>query len=325
LWPERLAEELDVSREELGAALRALADRGLLRWEAPERTGGIEILRPGEPLRIDEAAMNARRARELKKLDRMVGYGYAGCRRRYILEYFGDKPGWDRCGDCDACRDGATGGAGVRPLSPGEELVVRKALSCLARLGEPSTRATIARVLVASNHESVQSQRYQRLSTWGLLSNLSQPEVERILDELERAGALERSFRKALVNGRDREFAVLWLTPLGSGVMAAREPGFTMRYPLGTRAARSRPATSTSAPVGVARDLLAHLREVRTRLAKEADVPAYCVAPNRTIEEMARERPVTRGSMMGLHGMGPERYRLYGVHFLEALRSWSGS
>ena len=37
------------------------------------RVGGVEILRPGEPLELDERAMRQRRNREYQKLDKMEG------------------------------------------------------------------------------------------------------------------------------------------------------------------------------------------------------------------------------------------------------------
>ena len=60
------------------------------------------------------------------------------------------------------------------------------------------------------------------------------------------------------------------------------------------------------------------------RLARAADVPTYVVAPNRTLEDMAARRPMTRSAMLQVHGMGPERYRKFGQPFLDAMRSWAG-
>ena len=323
VWPDRIGEDLDLTREQVTAALRGLSERGALDYTAPERTGGVELLRAGELLVLDETAMNTRRARELQKLERMLAYGRAPCRRRYLIEYFGEKAPWERCGDCDACREGRKATRGPRPLAPDEEIVVRKVLSCVARLEEPHSVKMITRVLTGSRDPAVASPRYQRLSTFGLLSQFTVHEVEAVLMELERAGALERGFKTAEVAGAERTFATLALTPPGREVMAGRAPTFAMVYPLGTTATRARPAT-TNAPVGVQRDLLAALRDVRSKLAKADDVPLYVVAPNRTLEEMAILRPMTRATLLTVHGMGPERFHKYGPAFLEALRSWSG-
>jgi len=322
VWPERLAEELDLTRDQVTAALRGLEERGFLRWTAPERTGGVELLRPGEPLKLDEEAMRARRSRELQRLQQMVDYGRAACRRRYILEYFGDSPPWERCGDCDACRDGKKGHTTGVPLEAHEEIVVRKTLACVARMKEGYAPGMVARVLTGARDSAVSALKLDRLSTYGILGSYTQAEVEQILAELVRAGALERRTVTRPVGDRERTYAVLGLTPVGREVMLQRAVGFRMCFPLGEKQVRNRP--ETSAPAVIARDLVAHLREVRGRLAKADDVPPYVIAANRTIEEMAARRPVTRQGMLALHGMGPERFRRYGQAFLDAMRSWSG-
>ncbi|MDP2315527.1 MAG: RecQ family ATP-dependent DNA helicase [Pseudomonadota bacterium] len=323
VWPDRLAEALDLSREQVVAALRTLEDRGLLTYTAPDRSGGFELLKD-TPLTLDDAAMRARRARELVKLQKMVDYGRAGCRRRYILTYFGDAPPWDRCGDCDGCRAGKSLGVEPRALAPDEAIVVRKVLSCVARLDEPYPASVLAKVLTGGRDPA--TARFERLSTYGILSSFTASEVEQVIGELERAGALLREMKKRPVNGADRTFAVLTLTTLGKDVMFERAPGFTMYFPLGKRALTTRPQGlyGGGAPKHVAVELLHVLRDVRGKLAKAADVPAYVVAPDRTLEDMSEKRPMTRSAMLEVHGMGPERYRKYGQEFLAAMRSWAG-
>ena len=50
-------------------------------------------------------------------------------------------------------------------------------------------------------------------------------------------------------------------------------------------------------------------------------VPAYVVAPDRTLLELAARRPRTRAELGGIHGMGPARIDAYGDTFLELLTS----
>jgi len=57
-------------------------------------------------LQLDERRMKERRSREYGKLDRMESYVGARCRRRYVIEYFGEKAPFEACGTCDVCREG---------------------------------------------------------------------------------------------------------------------------------------------------------------------------------------------------------------------------
>lgn len=322
IWPDRIGDELELDREQVTAALRGLEDRGAIAYTAAERTGGVELLKPDQPLLLDEARMRARRAREMQKLQRMLDYGHATCRRRFILEYFGDPPEWERCGDCDACRSGVVHGAGPRVLEADEEIVVRKVLACVARLKGEYAPNMVARVLVGSRDTKLAAMGLDRLSTYGILGTFTEREVEQVVAELVRAGALERAMKTRAVGGAERTYPVIALTPLGLEVMAQRAADFRMCFPLGQKLVRARPVAGTERIV--AQDLLTALREVRSRLAKAADVPAYVVASNRTLEEIARIRPMTRQSLMEVHGIGAERFRLYGQPFLDAVRGWAG-
>ena len=51
-------------------------------------------------------------------------------------------------------------------------------------------------------------------------------------------------------------------------------------------------------------------------------MPAYVVASNRTLEEMARLKPHSRKAMLAVPGMGPVRFERYGQPFIDAIRRY---
>jgi ATP-dependent DNA helicase RecQ len=321
IHPDQIARRLGMERTQVTAALRGLEDRGFLSWKAPERTGGVRLVRPDVPLELDEEGMRVRRQREFDKLEKMIAYAYAPCRRRFLLEYFGQRPPWERCGSCDGCRANRPLSVGARTLAPDEELVVRKLLATLARMEKPFSASMIAKVAIGSKDKTVLSFGFDRLSTYGILPSWTSGEIEAVLDALHRAEALECRHTTRLVGGLERTYKELALTPLGTDVMHARAAEFRMVFPRTSQLDRKRPAVEHSR--AVAPDLLAALRDVRARLAKADDVPAYVVAPNRTLEAIARDRPASKNAMLAVHGMGQERFRRYGQAFLDAVRTWA--
>jgi ATP-dependent DNA helicase RecQ len=74
-------------------------------WTRPVGSGiaiGADVL-PAEAPPIDWRDLEARRRHDLDKLDWVQRYAYArSCRRRFILDYFGD-PSADGCAGCDVC------------------------------------------------------------------------------------------------------------------------------------------------------------------------------------------------------------------------------
>ena len=85
---------------EVGSVLRVLGEAGVVRVE--KRTGSIEILKKSFPKSaLQKAAIG--RKRELLRLERMQDYAYCKkCRRKYVMDYFGDTS-FRKCAGCDNC------------------------------------------------------------------------------------------------------------------------------------------------------------------------------------------------------------------------------
>jgi ATP-dependent DNA helicase RecQ len=62
------------------------------------------------------------------------------------------------------------------------------------------------------------------------------------------------------------------------------------------------------------------LRATRAAIAQTQKVPAYVVCHDRTLLELARQRPSSRSALRDVHGMGPARIAAYGDRFLETVR-----
>jgi len=67
--------------------------------------------------------------------------------------------------------------------------------------------------------------------------------------------------------------------------------------------------------------LLERLRALRTRIAREEQVPAYVVFPDRTLLEIAVRRPKSPYALGEIRGVGPMKIDKYGERFLELVRT----
>jgi ATP-dependent DNA helicase RecQ len=85
--------------------LTALQSRQFLTWE--RLGGGTRLTDPRKALsdfNVEWAVLDRRRRADLAKLDAMQKYAYTtGCRRAFVLRYFGDEAGRGTCGGCDNC------------------------------------------------------------------------------------------------------------------------------------------------------------------------------------------------------------------------------
>ena len=204
-----------------------------------------------------------------------------------------------------------------RPLSATELDSVRKVLACMARMRRPFSASMIARVVTGSRDKAVRAFGFETLSTYGLLSGWSQARVEQLLTALVQAGAVEAVRTTRELRGQRRTYQNLQLTALGQAVMSAEETSLALVLPEAGRPER------LTVSFEVDGDLLARLRAVRLSLARDAGVPAYVVAPNKTLVSIAELRPTSESALAEVHGMGPGRIARYGPAFVDAVRGWT--
>jgi ATP-dependent DNA helicase RecQ len=65
--------------------------------------------------------------------------------------------------------------------------------------------------------------------------------------------------------------------------------------------------------------LFAKLKDLRLRLAKQRDVPAYVIFSDRSLADMARQRPRNDAEFAEINGVGAAKLKQFAAPFLEAI------
>jgi ATP-dependent DNA helicase RecQ len=332
--PEEVREELGLSRSKLASVVHRLEDAGLVQVTGD----GVLRARPGDVGERIERAVQAEQDREhfdRSRVEMVRAYAeHDGCRRAFLLGYFGDEV--HRCGGdavpCDSCA--ARGDEA--PVSDEDHLLVRKVLSCVARVNGAFGRKRIALCLTGSDAREVVDGGLHRISTFGALRGKPVSWVLDVLGTLEAAG---------LLMAEGDEYPCLRITAAGREVMHDRAR-LMSALPDERSSARSskkaRRAFERRAPGDAPRNapgdavdpqpddepldepLYQKLRELRARFAAEEKLPAYCVFHDRTLAALARQRPATLDQLATVPGVGPSKLAKYGAAFLAALRSGGG-
>jgi len=239
------------------------------------------------------------------------------CRHDAILRYFGDEAETlAGCGRCDVCR--ALGGAAGADADPESTLVVRKALSAVARIHERFGLTAAVHLLRGSSDPRLARAGLDRTPTCGVLSDRSEEWLLRLLRRCVTAG---------FVDFTSGERPVVRLTARGRAVMKAERPARLVLPgsarpspgPRGPRIggdAQPKPARETRPGD---EPLFEALRAHRLRLARQQQVPPYVVASDRTLREIASARPATLAELQALHGIGPAKASRYGKGLLEVV------
>ncbi len=244
-----------------------------------------------------------RKQLERRKLDQLLGYCETlQCRRQVLLAGFGEHYPQD-CGNCDNC------------LSPPERWdateAARKALSCVYRTGQRFGVAHLIDVLRGGESEKVRQFGHDRVSTWGIGADHDAKTWRGVFRQLVAMGLL----------AVDAEgFGGLRLTDASRAVLTGSQR-VSMRRDLIAKKSRDRddrPRTGV-AVLPEALPLFRALRDLRARLAKEQNVPAYVIFHDSTLREIAERRPDSTHALSRIPGIGGAKLARYGDDVLEVV------
>ena len=262
---------------------------------------------------------------EQRKLKAMVRYAYdEGCRHAAVLSYFGERLtiGPEGCGACDRCT-GETGvpGLGVsaaqargrstrptrrsgggevepREMTEGEAIIIQKVLSAVARSRGRLSGAELARILKGSKRADTLQDPLATTRSFGILSGVPHATLTRLLKALQRAGCTRGGTRPELTN-------------LGSEVMWRRRTVQLDVAEVHERPSESRAAVPGGASAALLSDsqqaTLTLLKSIRLEAAREQEIPAYRIAPNRVLEALVRSQPrKDPDAWLSINGIGPK-------------------
>ncbi len=324
----------DVNPMGVSTALSALIHAGAIsRSDVPgSNTRLTRVLNPGTPfaaLPIDQEAIEEKARRDHAKIEAITRYAYSpGCRQRWILDYFGEEGACD-CGHCDVCN--AEEPADVEELSGEDLTIVRKALAGVARaskrLPDGSWQGVYGRSKIMDMLRGSKNANMHRfltsLSTYGILSELTDARMKALFRAMQEAGLLQSS-------GGD--MPLLTLSPKGEEVMREKAPARLTRKRWSTNALKKKgkPAFSARGKELISnimlgrmdKELYNHLAELRRDLADEYRMPVYRILNTETMKAMATIKPTTMEAAARLKGIGPWTLRTTLRAFVELIQDY---
>ncbi len=238
------------------------------------------------------------------KLERMQQYANAKiCRRRILLSYFGEEVRQD-CGNCDVCQN--------PPQRFDGTIVAQKALSAIYRLQESVGLTMLIDVLRGSNKKEVRERGFHQIKTYGVGADMSQVQWQHVLLQMLQLGLMEIAYH---------EGHTLKLTNAARAVLFDGAKVELVRLerpqPVVARAESRRDWLDEQEAT-----LFEQLRQLRLRLAREANVPPYVVFSDATLRAMAQQQPTTEAAMRSISGVGARKWERYGQAFIQAIQHY---
>ncbi|GAB4549889.1 MAG: hypothetical protein Fur0016_03860 [Anaerolineales bacterium] len=204
-----------------------------------ERIGALEhlgddnvrmLLKRGawNPSAVQQAAAHSREhvRRRTEQLDHMIAYAESNaCRRRIILQHFGDTGSAKApvcCDNCEARKSApAEKAAGdVGQMSDGERaaLVI---LDCIRRVKTKVGKTKLAQILHGSKARDILAYRHDKNVYYGNLAFIRQSDIEALIEQL-----IEMKYIK-VIGG---EYPILALTPRGENAIQQKE-SIPLKFP----------------------------------------------------------------------------------------------
>ncbi|EER59740.1 ATP-dependent DNA helicase RecQ [Acidovorax delafieldii 2AN] len=267
---------------------------------------------------IDESPAGEEFKQALRgKLDALLALAEAtDCRRVRLLAYFGEQS--TPCGNCDNC---------LNPPAVWDATdAARKLLSTIYRVSQASGisfgTGHIMDILRGKKTEKVAQFGHEKISTFGIGADLSEPQLRGVLRQLIATGAL--GLQKVMLDS-GHSFDTLCLTEGSRAVLRGEVPvqlreSVSSASPKRTRKSSAPPAAAANlGPDAQVRFI--NLKAWRGEVAREHNLPAYVIFHDATLAAIAERNPATLEALQGITGMGAKKLEAYGAEVLRVVGS----
>ena len=286
----------------------------------------IDDINKLEKFNKDKSVTERDNARHL--LGEMTAYANMGmCRRRQLLGYFGEYMEKD-CGFCDNC------------LKPTPKFKIQdEAILILKAVVQTDQRFDgehLADLIVGADNMYVSSYEHDKLDIFGAGKKYHKEE-ERDDDEENPTRTEEREveywrslIRQVTINGyllKDSEnYGVLKISEKGEKYMKDPYPiTMSKEHAFGENDQKSDDDNDNeTVSGGIAYDeaLLALLKVLRKKLAKDKNLPPYVLFQDPSLEEMATTYPTSLSELAQINGVGMGKVQKFGKPFLECITKY---
>ena len=248
---------------------------------------------------IDQIPNDQERTVAHEKLNQMARYAsHHVCRRKQLIEYFGEYCSYENCSTCDIC----TGNVEKEDITIDAQIV----MSAISRTGQRFGIGHVIDIVTGAETKRIRELAHHQIKTYGTGSYKDKKRWHYIVDELLAQDAVYQDGSR---------YPVLKLTEKGNNILYGRAKinGLKEEKPPSGRGGGFEPYDET---------LFGKLRAIRKKLADEQQMPPYIIFSDRTIHEMCRYFPSSLPDMSKISGVGEAKLARYGPDFIKSIKSY---
>jgi len=244
------------------------------------------------------------------KLDALLGLcETAGCRRVRLLDYFGEASA--PCGNCDTCI--------APPETYDATSAAQKALSAIYRTGQRFGAVHLIDVLRGKAGERIVRWEHDKLSVFGIGEDV---------DETAWRGVFRQLVALGFARVDHEAHGALRLTEASRPVLKGAQQVSMRRAATRARSTRRSPRSGSSPDATFSSAdgaLLDRLKAWRLTESRTQSVPAFVILHDKTLTEIARQRPADLSALRGIAGIGAVKLERYGPALVDIVAGRAGA
>lgn len=223
------------------------------------------------------------------------------CRRKILMNYFGEEYNEDKCSNCDNCLHPK------KQIEAGDALLA--ALEAVRDINQNYKHEYLVNLLIGRKTDEIRSNGHESVEAFGALAE----EGEKFAGSLIRQGVIGGYLIRDLEN-----YGNVKLTPKGEEFI--KNPGSfkiveDVDYSETTSDAPAGDGCGATDPV-----LYSMLKDLRKKIARQRDLPPYVIFQEPSLEAMATFYPVSEEDLLNIPGVGKGKARRYGKEFIELIK-----
>jgi len=252
---------------------------------------------------IDTITDEAERARALGAFSKVIAFASTSvCRRKTLLDYFGETYPHDNCKSCDIC----LGTREVIDATTESQML----LSAIARTEERFGATHIVDIVTGSRNQKIRDFGHDRLKTYGVGKGREKKFWRQLIDEL---------LARKVIAKSEGLYPMLYLLPKAVQVLRNEEKVEIVRV----REKNTTGNVKNLAEGSYDHELFDLLRSLRKQIADELGIPPYVVFSDRSLRDMASILPQNDVAMLTISGVGEVKLQRYGQQFLSLIKKYS--
>ncbi|MGM0648581.1 MAG: DNA helicase RecQ [Bacteroidota bacterium] len=239
-------------------------------------------------------------------LNETVAYAESAmCRRKILLDYFGETYKQDNCGSCDNC------------LHPKETFegadYIRTVLKAVLAVKEQFKPKHLIDVLLGKQTSEINAYKHDKLDIFGKGND----QDKQLWSAAIRYGIIKGFLKKDIEN-----YGLIKITDKGKdylensySIMMAKDRDFD-------EIENQDQLASAQHTSSVDNTLFSMLKDLRKKISLKEDLPPFVIFQDPSLEEMAINFPITKDELTQISGVGTGKAAKYGKPFLELIENY---